>query len=80
MERSGEPSRRAIVPKFLYKTTQIGKSKVSGCQINVPVQVMRNFGLKTGDILEWYPCSTEFPDEKERDVIAILIMRKEKAK
>lgn len=77
MERVPEGyGRQRRTPKALYQTYRIGSSTISGSQVNIPIQVMKNFKLRNGDILEWYPCATEFPDEKENEVVAVLIMRK----
>ena len=79
--RGGNRRASGTAPKFLYQTFRIGASKISGVQINIPAQVMKNFALTNGDMLEWYPCSTDFPDDKEKEVIAMLIVRsKEKEK
>ena len=77
MERTPEAYRRQRrTPKALYQTYRIGSSTISGSQVNVPIQLLKNFNLKNGDVLEWYPCATEFPDDKENEVVAVLIARK----
>lgn len=79
MERRPQQSRSPIIPKeSLYRNYRIGKSKVSDGALNLPKQVADNYNIQPGDILEWYPCSTDFPDNRERDVIAILIERKKR--
>lgn len=81
MERSRTTTQPPIVPKSeFYRNYRIGSSKFSDGTINVPKQVVQNFQLKAGDQLEWYPCATEFPDNLETDILALLIVRKAKRK
>ena len=69
-----------IIPREqFYANFRIGKSHITKRgNMNIPKQVMMNYSLRKGDILEWYPCGVEFPDPFEKDVIAILIVRREK--
>jgi len=69
---------RSRTLKILYKTYRIGVSTISDQQINVPKQVMQNYSLKKGDILEWYPCGVDFPDELEKELIAMVVVRGKK--
>jgi len=76
MERNKQETRSPIVSKdFLYRRNRIGKSKVSDGSLNLPKSVADNYNIQPGDILEWYPCQTDFPDEKEAEILAILIIR-----
>lgn len=69
------PKRPRNLKGLYYKTHRIGVSTISDQQINVPKQVMTNYALKPGDVLEWYPCGLEFPDELEKDLIALIVVR-----
>lgn len=81
MERPKQESRSPLASReFLYRRNRIGKSKVSDGSLNLPKQVSENYNIQPGDILEWYPCQTDFPDEKETEILAILIVRHSRKK
>jgi len=58
-----------------YKKYRIGKSTIAGDAIHIPKQVKENYQLKKGDILEFYPSDTDFPDDLMDDIMAVLIVR-----
>ncbi|MEM2293296.1 MAG: hypothetical protein QXX41_08475 [Nitrososphaerota archaeon] len=53
----------------------MGKSTISNEHIHIPRQVIRNYALKNGDQLEFYPHDTVFPDREAPNLIAVLIVR-----
>lgn len=69
-----------IVPSTLYKRRRIGVSTIGSTTLHLPKQVRRNYNLQIGDKFEWYPCETDFPDELEKDILAVSIIRLKKEK
>lgn len=65
----------------MLKRQSLGRSSFSsGHSVTVPSNVVRNYNLHKGDVLEWYPGTIDFPDEEFPNIMAIIIKRQPKAK
>jgi len=62
-----------------YVRRRIGVSKVirlgNGLGAYIPKSVRKNYKIEKGDIFEWYPPDTEFPEDAFEHVIAVLVVR-----
>lgn len=58
-----------------YKRALLGRAKVADGVVRIPKRVIENFGIKKGDVLEFYPQDTVFPDKEAENLMAVLIVR-----
>ena len=55
---------------------KIGKATVSSRDtMHLPKSVINYFGIRIGDILEFYPPETDFSAKETEDLIAVFIRR-----
>lgn len=74
---SSEDSRLADA----YKRLMLGKSQISyGDAVHIPKQVIKNYELQKGDVLQWFSGSfdVDFPDSQIQNMLVIIIAKIER--